>query len=392
MNERRIREALQRTPVDAEARERSRRVVHAAYRELAPARRPARARRRLAGLALACVAMLALTVVAVTRTPADAVAQWLREAVGIEARDASAVLGDVPGGGRLLVTAGDSAWVVAPDGAKRRLGRYEGASWSPRGLFVVAWQGGELTALEPDGDVRWSLRRPEKVETARWAPGDGYRIAYVAGSSLRVVNGDGTGDRRFGEALAAVAPAWRPGGEHVLAYLDRAGRVRVADADSGRVRWRSDRIDEPTALAWSPRGDRLLVVAAHRMVLFDGRGVQLTTRPLLRSVRAVDVAWSSGREVALVLAYPAENRSDVALLDHVSGRWCVLFTVPGRLGPVAWSPDGRSLLVSWPDANQWLFLRPQGRQRPVRAIEDVAAQFAPGTTRARFPSDVVWAP
>ena len=110
------------------------------------------------------------------------------------------MLGRVPGGGRLLVQAGPSAWVVASDGAKRRLGAYSGTSWSPHGLFVVGWHGRELTALDPGGAVRWSLTARERIAAARWAPVDGFRIAYVAGSALRIVNGDGTGDHRYGPA------------------------------------------------------------------------------------------------------------------------------------------------------------------------------------------------
>src|SRR5204862_17785 len=108
------------------------------------------------------------------------------------------------------------------DGAKRLLGRYTTASWSPHGLFEVAVHGHELAALDPKGNVRWSLERDGVVRDPRWSP-DGYRIAYRAGSSLRVVAGDGTGDHLLARDIAPVAPAWRPGGDHVLAYVTPAG-------------------------------------------------------------------------------------------------------------------------------------------------------------------------
>ena len=50
-------------------------------------------------------------------------------------------------------------------GRKRRLGDYEEASWSPRGLFVVATSDRRVVALEPDGDVRWTVTRPRPVTT-----------------------------------------------------------------------------------------------------------------------------------------------------------------------------------------------------------------------------------
>ena len=46
-----------------------------------------------------------------------------------------------PGGGSLLVQRG-RPWVVQPDGSRTLLGDYEGATWSPHGLFVAAVKGG----------------------------------------------------------------------------------------------------------------------------------------------------------------------------------------------------------------------------------------------------------
>jgi hypothetical protein len=392
MTERELREALRRTPVDPAARERARRVVQAAFRELAPPPRRARPRSRRVGAAvLAACAAAVLATAAATHAPTDALARWLRDTVGIDATAPRPLLGPLPADGRLLVTAGDSAWVVAPDGAKRRLGRYAGASWSPRGLFVVAWQGGELTALKPDGDVRWSLRGADAISSARWAPGDGYRIAYVAGSTLWIVNGDGTGDRHLAQVRAAVVPAWRPGPGHVIAYADARGHVSVADVDDGRRLWTSAPMPDVHGLAWAPDAARLIVLTARGAVLLNGDGSPGGALPLPAGTRASSVAWMPGGEVALVLRDAAANRSELLLLGP-GGRERELFTAPGRLGPATWSPDGRALLLPWPDADEWLFLAPDRRGRPVEAVEDVAAQFAPGTTRTRFPSSVEWAP
>ena len=86
-------------------------------------------------------------------------------------------------------------WVVQEDGSKRLLGEYREASWSPFGRFVVAVRENELAALEPDGDVRWTLPRRD-VTSPSWAGTEtDTRIAYFDGSGIRVVAGDGTGDR-----------------------------------------------------------------------------------------------------------------------------------------------------------------------------------------------------
>ena len=70
-----------------------------------------------------------------------------------------------------------------------RLGDYDEATWSPRGLFVGVSKRHQLAAVTPKGDVRWTLSRP-RVHDASWAP-SGFRVAYLSGSNLRVVVGDG---------------------------------------------------------------------------------------------------------------------------------------------------------------------------------------------------------
>ena len=393
MTERELRAALRRTPIDPAARERARRVVQAASRELAPPPRRPRPRARLAVAAIAACAAAAIALAA-TQAPTDALARWLREAVGIDAPAPRPLLGRLPANGRLLVSGGDSAWVVAPDGVKRRLGRYAGASWSPRGLFVVAWRGAELKALEPDGDVRWSLSADAAVRTARWAPGDGYRIAYVAGDALRIVNGDGTGDRRFGSARPGVAPAWRPlAPGHVLAYADARGRVRVTGVDDGRERWATTPLGDVRELAWSADGARLLIRVAGAAGVLDGAtGAWRARIAVPRGTRATAATWTPSGRVALTLRDRAANRGELALVAPSGGRVSRLLAVPGRLGAPTWSPDGRVLLLPWPDADQWLLISHARGTRRVEAVGDVAAQFAPGATGARFPSTAEWAP
>jgi dipeptidyl aminopeptidase/acylaminoacyl peptidase len=315
----------------------------------------------------------------------------VRDVLGVGDRDAVHALRSLPGGGRVLAQAGASTWVVSSDGTRRRLGTYAGAAWSPRGRFVVAWRRGTLAALAPDGDVRWSLSRPARISAARWGPVDGFRVAYVTGSELRIVNGDGTGDRALAATLAGVAPAWRPDASRLLTYADRRGRIRLVDVDSGALLWRTAPLDDPRALAWSPGGRRLLVATPRALVLLDARGRRMASRPVPSGVLVEAPAFApDGRRVAVVRRDLAAGGSEVQLLEPSRGlRSTVLFSGPGRFGTPAWSPDGRRLLVPWPAADQWLYLRPRDGGR-VTAVAEIAAQFSPGAAGPRFAYAVAW--
>ena len=405
MNEQRLRDELHGMPIDDGARARALRVVRAVYVEQEPERR-----RRWAPVLAVAVCLLAVVVAAGSATaPGDAVARWVRDVLGAGREDVRPELVRVPGGGRLLVMSAPAplddpdgsgaaeraveahaiagAWVVSADGSRRRLGDYAGASWSPHGRFVVAWRGGELRAVEPGGRVRWSLSRRGAITAARWSPVDGFRIAYLSGGSLRIVAGDGTGDRRLG-AAQPVAPAWRPDDDHVLAYVDDRDRIRVVAVDSGRELWRTPPLrDGVTELAWSPDGSRLLVATAGAWRLLGRDGLVLARRSPPAGFVADDFAWAP-RGGRLAVVRHDERRSDVMLVG-AAGRPRLLFTGPGRFGRVAFSPDGRRLLVPWPDADQWLFLSTQTGGR-VGAVGNIERQFTAGPRGGPFPDAVEW--
>ena len=64
-----------------------------------------------------------------------------------------------------------------------------------------------------------------------------------------------------------------------------------------------------------------------------------------------------------------------------------IFTGQG-LSQVAWSPDGRWLIISWPAANQWIFTRATGRPR-IEAISRVTQQL-PGGKAGAYPHIDGW--
>jgi hypothetical protein len=76
-------------------------------------------------------------------------------------------------------------------------------------------------------------------------------------------------------------------------------------------------------------------------------------------------------------------------------RFGQVFATRGPIADVAWSPQGRWLLVSWSGADQWQFIRPQqpiGRP-PSRIVgfSNIARQFDPSApARASFPTLTGW--
>ena len=179
---------------------------------------------------VAAIALALVIVAGLLSPPGRAVLDEIREVVGVE--QSAPALFSLPAPGRLLVTADSGAWVVDADGSKRRLGSYREASWSPFGRFVVASRRNELVALTPEGEVRWTLARPD-VRFPRWGgTKTDTRIAYLSAGTLRIVGGDGKGDRLLDSRPGDRAPLWRPGSAHVLIYERRDGSIRVVDVDT----------------------------------------------------------------------------------------------------------------------------------------------------------------
>jgi hypothetical protein len=383
--ERLLRSALQEVRVEDEqaAEDCAWRVVAAAAATVAPAPMSRRHRWR------AVQAALALALIALVVSPAGAsVRHWVADRI-VEsgAPHAKPILSSLPGDGSLLVDSAEGPWVVHPDGSKRLLGDWAEASWSPHGLFAVVTKGHELAAVEPDGTVRWTLTRPGSVDLARWNGPDGFRIAYVEGRDLRVVDGEGGNDRRIAGRVAPVAPAWRDGPTHVLAYATDRGAVVGVRADSGREVFATARGGAVLSLQWG--ADALLVTRPERLQLlkFHGRALWTWTPPPGTRVTAATAAPGARRLAVLV----RDGRTSRLLLVTRGRGTRVLFAGPGTFAPPSWSPGGRWLLLPWRSADQWLFLHSGGGPEKLYAVANVAAQFSPGqSTAAPSPSVAGW--
>jgi hypothetical protein len=131
--------------------------------------------------------------------------------------------------------------------------------------------------------------------------------------------------------------------------------------------------------------------------VLDSTGHELLRRPLPAGASAVAAAFApSGHQFALIRRLPRAGSDEVVLLSADAsyarvggpgppgrdlGNERLLFRGAGRFGELAWSPDGRWLGISWPSADQWLFVRP-GAQPRVRAASDIARQFDPAARGA----------
>jgi hypothetical protein len=359
-----VRARLERLDVPGSdaSRERARDVVLAAFADREPIARPSRAPL----LALVAVVVAAVGIAAAS-PPGQAVVDRVREIVGVER--AQPALFSVPGGGRLLVDAADGTWIVEANGKKRLLSGYSDASWSPLGRFLVAVRRNELAALEPDGDVRWTLARPA-VHSPRWTgTATDTRIAYVDRTGIRVIAGDGTRDRLL--APAETGPhAWRPGPGFVLAYVS-GSELRVQDVETERVLARTTIQWNPklhTDLEWSSDGRRVLVVNDGTVRVFAAGG-RLVARSDPADGRVADATFVPGTHRVLVARF-GSGESTISELE--TGR--AMFAGTGVFDEITPSPDGRRLVVEWRTADQWVFVRVDGR-RAIRAFSGIAGQF-----------------
>ncbi|HEX6781665.1 MAG TPA: hypothetical protein VF125_06490 [Solirubrobacterales bacterium] len=398
-------------PAPADAEERGLRIVAAAHAERQGGERTAPASHLPSLPRLAMALALATLLAALLLSPAGAaVRDWVDDAFTASAPRPEPTLARVPGGGSLLVQTGEGPVVVQPDGSRTLLGDYEGATWSPHGLFVAAVKKRTLTALEPDGTPRWSLTAAQWVAAPRWSP-SGERIVYRSGFDLRVVAGDGSEDRLLTGSTAAgtppdarispayVPPAWSPTGEDALAYVTGASRLRILDSETGAVLAAAPALQRITWMDWADGGRRILEASPGTLRLRPVLRAGHPSRPALGAAHRLplpprasvnDAALSPQSSiVAASITHWRKHGTYSEVLVFRPGRgWRTLISVPGSLGQVEWSPDGKRLLVAWPGANQWLFL-PVGRGKG-RAIANISKAIAPSGRPTSFPQLEGW--
>jgi len=376
-------------PDELEAQRRAWPVVRGAFHGREPV---SWHRRNVRMLALAAAAIVVLA--AALSPPGRALVGDVRDAIQDDAPTPKPkpVLAGLPTGGPLLVNSPRGPWIVQPDGSRRLLGRYWEGSWSPRAQHVVVSRARDISAVRPNGIIRWTIGRPLRISGARWSP-DGFRISYLTGTELRVVAGDGTGDKVLRNRVAPTPPAWRPAANHELVFGTVDGQIALAQTDTGVTSWRAPLGEPAKQLLWSEDGQRLLALGERYLRIFDAGGTELGVLGLPLGPAGVAFVRKSHRFV-LIRWQPATGRSELVLMDAEAerGEERSLFSAAGEFGPLAISANGRWLLVGWVGADQWLFLRLDVLR--VRAVSNIAEQFGgPRRDRplsAHFPSSVSW--
>jgi hypothetical protein len=164
-----------------------------------------------------------------------------------------------------------------------------------------------------------------------------------------------------------------------VTYATRNDDVVTVDTGSGRVLWRRRAGGRVAGLEWSTDGRRLLVRGGDFADVLTRAG-----RPFTGFVpeegRIHAAAFRPGSHA---VAYAHERRGQTqVLVDGEPGG--SVFSGPGRIDQLAWSPDGRWLLLGWRAADQWVFVRPGTRS--VEAASDVSGQFRSTT----FPTVAGW--
>jgi hypothetical protein len=353
-----LRDRLREQPLpgEADAPARSWPVVEAALAERAPAPRRRRVTMRVA-LVLALLSMGLATAL----SPAGA---WIGDRFRDEPATTKPAFAGLPPGGSVLAISGTGAYAIRPDGSSRRLGAFVDAGWSPHGLHVVGAEGRRLVAVDAAGTVKWTLTSRRPVGQPAWSTGLGYAVAYLEGRSLKVVagNGDPTTNRLLRRDAAPVTPAWRPDSDRVLTYTTRAGALATIDIETGRTLWTAPGA-AARVLEWAPGGGRLVALRSRSVTVLDRSGRVLRTIPLSGVAHAMAL-HPSGRRAAVVIG------RRVLGLPLAGGEPRQLFQ--GGVDGIAWSEDGRRLLIGWRDADQWLLLGPGGR---IRALHGVSREL-----------------
>lgn len=145
---------------------------------------------------------------------------------------------------------------------------------APTGDIVVPGDNGEVWALSPDGERRWSASVDETQRGIHGTPAIANGAVYIGAYDGAMYAFDlETGDRVWREKLGGSigsSPAYHDGTVYIaVEYPDPSGSVFALSALDGSVEWKDDRVtDHPHSTIAIDREAGKLVVGANDGVLY----------------------------------------------------------------------------------------------------------------------------
>lgn len=254
--------------------------------------------------------------------------------------------------GRIVTDDFEDVYAFDPDGSGfLRIADAPGsefdASWSPDGTQVVYRdstrginEDDELFVARADGSQRRNITNDRANDWGPdWSP-DGTTIAFNSdrdgGIRGYLVDPDGTNLRRIDVDAWLEYPSWSPGGTR-LAFMGAIGanyEIFTVDLATGEVRQLTDSPGGDGWPAWSPDGSTIVFSSLRDDCRFAEPGA---------------ACWQGG---------PADEHHDVWAINPDGTGLRRVTPEAGQF--VAWSPDGRHLLIS---GRALYVVRPDGTGR-----------------------------
>lgn len=273
----------------------------------------------------------------------------------------------------LSETSGTTVWDT---GSGEILTRFDNGltgalAWRPDGQQLALGGRTTIDLTTPDGEVQWHL-------SGHGEPGSGAaRIRDLAyspdGGTLASLGSDGavhlwsTAAQQCAPArrisvrgLEALSLAWSADGG-TLAVCGPGGALELWDPASGERRSRLTALDgDPYGVAFDGEGFLLVGMAEPTGLLVlaadDGSGGSAAAGPAPLSKRPWEIAVAPDGRVAV----GGEHDNQVMIWERETDERLDLPRVPGSVGRLCWSPDGRTLygasqgegVVRW-DGGDW---------------------------------------